>query len=82
VEIEIKLGRHLKSAYELPTVVARADTTSFSVNHTPGESVEENLLSCWAGTTIKPLSELQKQILCLMKMPSSLYQVDSVGNST
>lgn len=26
-----------------------------------------------------PLSELQKQILCLMKIPDSLYQVDSVG---
>ncbi|MDF5732055.1 MAG: hypothetical protein PUP92_29655 [Rhizonema sp. PD38] len=31
---------------------------------------------------ITPLSELQKQILCLMKMPESLYQVDSVGRST
>jgi len=31
---------------------------------------------------ITPLSELQKQILCLMKMPESLYQVDSVGSST
>ena len=31
---------------------------------------------------ITPLSELQKQILCLMKMPESLYQVDSVLYST
>jgi transposase len=28
------------------------------------------------------LSKLQKQILCLMKMPESLYQVDLVGSST
>ncbi len=32
-EIEVKLGRHLIRAYELPTEVARADTTSFNVNH-------------------------------------------------
>ncbi|MFL9454176.1 hypothetical protein AB0758_24160 [Tolypothrix bouteillei VB521301_2] len=29
----------------MPTVVARADTTSFSVNHTQEDSLEENLLS-------------------------------------
>lgn len=43
-QIEVKLGRHLKSAYELPTEVARADTTSFSVNHHQLESEEESLL--------------------------------------
>jgi len=31
---------------------------------------------------ITPLSELQKQILCLMKMSESLYQVAPVGTST
>jgi transposase len=30
---------------------------------------------------VTPLSELQKQILDLMKMPDSLYQVDSVSSS-
>ncbi|WP_207714086.1 transposase [Scytonema sp. UIC 10036] len=30
---------------------------------------------------VTPLSELQKQILDLMRMPDSLYQVDSVGSS-
>lgn len=44
LEIEVKLGRHLIRAYELPTEVARADTTSFSVNHQQGESAEESLL--------------------------------------
>jgi transposase len=32
-EIEIKLGRQIIKAYELPTKIARTDTTSFSVNH-------------------------------------------------
>ena len=45
-EIEVKLGRHLIRAYKLPTEVARADTSSFSVNHQQevGDSREENLL--------------------------------------
>ena len=43
-EIEVKLGRHLIRAYELPTEVARSDTTSFNVNHQQGESPEESLL--------------------------------------
>lgn len=43
-EIEVKLGRHLIRAYELPTLVARADTSSFSVNHQYSESPEESLL--------------------------------------
>ena len=44
LEIEVKLGRHLIGAYQLPTEVARADTSSFSVNHQQGESPEESLL--------------------------------------
>ena len=32
-EIEVKLGQHLIRAYELPTDVARIDTSSYSVNH-------------------------------------------------
>jgi transposase len=43
-QIEVKLGQHLIRAYELPTKVARADTTSFSVHHQQDESVEESLL--------------------------------------
>jgi transposase len=43
-QIEVKLGRHLIRAYELPTEVARADTTSFSVHHQPEESAQERLL--------------------------------------
>jgi len=43
-QIELKLGRHLIRAYELPTEVARADTTSFSVHHQPDETAQEHLL--------------------------------------
>jgi len=43
-QIEMKMGQHLIRAYELPTEVARADTSSFSVNHQQQESEEESLL--------------------------------------
>lgn len=42
--IEVKLGQHLIRAYELPTEVARADTSSFSVNHQQQKSEQESLL--------------------------------------
>lgn len=43
-QIEVNLGQHVIRAYELPTEVARADTTSFSVHHRPDGSAEESLL--------------------------------------
>jgi len=43
-KIEVKLGQHLIRAYELPTEVARADTSSFSVNHQQQETEAESLL--------------------------------------
>lgn len=43
-EIEIKLGRQIIKAYELPTKIVRTDTTSFSVNHENQSDTEENLL--------------------------------------
>ncbi len=39
--IETFLGQHLIRAYELPTEVARSDTTSFSVYHQPTQEVSE-----------------------------------------
>ncbi|HEY9652032.1 MAG TPA: hypothetical protein V6C95_15310 [Coleofasciculaceae cyanobacterium] len=39
--IETFLGQHLIRAYELPTEVARSDTTSFSVYHQPNQEVSE-----------------------------------------
>ena len=43
-EIEVKLGQHLIRAYELPTEVARADTTSFSVYHRADRADPEGIL--------------------------------------
>jgi transposase len=43
-QIELNLGQHLIRAYELPTEVARADTSSFSVNHQQQESESKSLL--------------------------------------
>lgn len=43
-KIEVKLGQHLIRAYELPTEVARADTSSFSVNHQQQSEEQESLL--------------------------------------
>ena len=39
--IETFLGQHLIRAYELPTEVARSDTTSFSVYHQPTQDLSE-----------------------------------------
>jgi transposase len=43
-QIELKLGQHLIRAYQLPTEVGRADSSSFSVHHEQIESEAESLL--------------------------------------
>jgi transposase len=43
-KIEEKLGQHLIRAYQLPTEVARTDTSSFNVNHQQIESESESIL--------------------------------------
>lgn len=44
-QLEVRLGQQLIQAYELPTKVARADTTSFTVHHQrPEGSPSESLL--------------------------------------
>lgn len=43
-KIEEKLGQHLIRAYQLPTEVGRADTTSFSVHHQKQEPETQSLL--------------------------------------
>jgi len=43
-QIELKVGQQLIRAYELPTEVARADTSSFSVHHQQLESEGESVL--------------------------------------
>ena len=66
LEIEIKLGRHLIRAYELPTVVARADTTSFSVNHQQGDSIEESLLRHGYSKDFRPDLLQYRQLLATL----------------
>ncbi|WP_207714087.1 DUF4277 domain-containing protein [Scytonema sp. UIC 10036] len=81
VEIEVKLGRHLIRAYELPTVVARADTSSFSVNHTPGESVEENLLRYGYSKDFRPdLLQYRQLLATLDPMGMPLVSATVEGN--
>lgn len=44
-QLEVSLGHHLIRAYDLPTEVARSDTTSFSVHHQPqGETDPDSIL--------------------------------------
>lgn len=91
-EIEVKLGQHLIRAYSLPTEVARADTTSFSVNHQQGESPQVSLLRYGYSKDKRPDLLQYRQLLAtldpmgmpfsLMKMPESLYQLDSEYCST
>ncbi|KYC42944.1 transposase [Scytonema hofmannii PCC 7110] len=80
-EIEVKLGRHLIRAYELPTVVARADTSSFSVNHNPGDSVEENLLRYGYSKDKRPdLLQYRQLLATLDPMGMPLVSATVEGN--
>ncbi|MEH2032783.1 MAG: IS1634 family transposase [Nostoc sp.] len=65
-EIEVKLGRHLIRAYELPTEVARADTSSFNVNHQQGESAEESLLRYGYSKDLRPDLLQYRQLLATL----------------
>ena len=80
-EIEVKLGRHLIRAYELPTVVARADTTSFSVNHQLGDSLEENLLRYGYSKDFRPdLLQYRQLLATLDPMGMPLVSATLEGN--
>jgi transposase len=80
-EIEVKLGRHLIRAYELPTVVARADTTSFSVNHQLEDSLEENLLSYGYSKDRRPdLLQYRQLLATLDPMGMPLVSATLAGN--
>ncbi|MDF5732052.1 MAG: hypothetical protein PUP92_29640, partial [Rhizonema sp. PD38] len=81
LEIEVKLGRHLIRAYELPTVVARADTTSFSVNHQQGDSPEENLLRYGYSKDFRPdLLQYRQLLATLDSMGMLLVSATQEGN--
>ena len=81
LEIEIKLGRHLIRAYELPTEVARADTSSFSVNHQQGDSPEESLLRYGYSKDFRPdLLQYRQLIATLDPMGMPLVSATLEGN--
>jgi transposase len=80
-EIEVKLGQHLIRAYELPTQVARTDTTSFSVNHQQGESKEENLLRYGYSKDKRPdLLQYRQLLATLDPMGMPLVSTTLEGN--
>ncbi|MEH2031020.1 MAG: hypothetical protein V7K67_15375 [Nostoc sp.] len=80
-EIEVKLGRHLIRAYELPTEVARSDTTSFNVNHQQGESPEESLLRYGYSKDKRPdLLQYRQLLATLDPMGMPLVSATLSGN--
>ncbi|MBW4675183.1 MAG: DUF4277 domain-containing protein [Desmonostoc geniculatum HA4340-LM1] len=81
LEIEIKLGRHLIRAYELSTEVARADTTSFSVNHQQDESPQESLLRYGYSKDKRPdLLQYRELLATLDPMGMPLISATVEGN--
>jgi len=80
-EIEVKLGRHLIRAYELPTEVARTDTTSFNVNHQHRSSPEENLLRYGYSKDKRPdLLQYRQLLATLDPMGMPLVSTTLEGN--
>ncbi len=77
-EIEVKLGRHLIRAYELPTEVARADTTSFNVNHQQVDSPEENLLRYGYSKDFRHLEQLTHKVEKILQR----YRVNDFFSTT
>ncbi|AVH63641.1 IS1634 family transposase [Nostoc sp. 'Peltigera membranacea cyanobiont' N6] len=81
LEIEVKLGRHLIRAYELPTEVARTDTTSFSVNHQQDESAQESLLRYGYSKDKRPdLLQYRQLLATLDPMGMPLVSATLEGN--
>lgn len=82
-EIEVKLGQNLIRAYELPTQVARTDTTSFSVNHQQGDSPEENLLRYGYSKDKRPdLLQYRQLLATLDPMGMPLVSTTLEGNGS
>ena len=85
LEIEVKLGRHLIRAYQLPTEVARADTSSFSVNHQQGESKQESLLRHGYSKDFRPDLLQYRQLLATLDHstdPTTSCHVLPLGNGS
>jgi transposase len=80
-EIEIKLGRQIIRAYELPTEIARTDTTSFSVNHENQRESEENLLRYGYSKDKRPdLLQYRQLLATLDPMGMPLISATLEGN--
>jgi transposase len=80
-EIEIKLGRQIIRAYELPTKIARTDTTSFSVNHENQSDTEENLLRYGYSKDKRPdLLQYRQLLATLDPMGMPLVSATLKGN--
>lgn len=62
-EIEVNLGQRMIHAYELPTEVARCDTTSFSVYHQIDEQQSESLLRFGYSKDNRPDLRQYRQLL-------------------
>ncbi|MEH1791287.1 MAG: transposase, partial [Nostoc sp.] len=68
-------------AYELPTEVARSDTTSFNVNHQQGESPEESLLRYGYSKDKRPdLLQYRQLLATLDPMGMPLVSATLSGN--
>jgi len=83
-KIEIKLGRQRRQiirAYELPTKIARTDTTSFSVNHENQSDTEENLLRYGYSKDKRPdLLQYRQLLATLDPMGMPLVSATLEGN--
>lgn len=80
-EIEIKLGRQIIRAYELPTKIARTDTTSFSVNHENQSDTQENLLRYGYSKDKRPdLLQYRQLLATLDPMGMPLVSATLEGN--
>lgn len=80
-EIEIKLGKQIIRAYELPTKIARTDTTSFSVNHENQSDREENLLRYGYSKDKRPdLLQYRQLLATLDPMGMPLVSATLEGN--
>ncbi len=79
-EIEIKLGRQIIRAYELPTDIVRTDTSSFSVHHQKQES-EDNLLRYGYSKDKRPdLLQYRQLLATLDPMGMPLVSATLEGN--
>ena len=81
-QLEVRLSQHLIQAYALPTEVARADTTSFSVHHQrQGEAEPSSLLQYGRSKDHRPdLLQYRQMLATLDPVGMPLVSQTLVGN--